>query len=187
MSDDEGKEVDDKEEGSASEEPTLDQLLAEMDLGQVKREDTKTDDGLKSEDIRALAEFARNQQAVEAERQQTEAIADAVKVAKGDADIPDVIVSGYLREMAVKDPRIEKAFQERGQNPSAWNNALKALGKELRNTLGDKPDQEMTEDAEAVAAAVRSASTKTRETTDDVPDDIGQYSDAQFEAWLSKQ
>lgn len=89
------------------------------------------------------------------------------------------MVEGWLNQQAVKDKRIATAWANRRNNPAAFNEVKKALGKEFQKRLDKLPDKNATEDREAVTAAVRGASTPTA-TTQEV--DWSQKSDAELEA-----
>lgn len=82
-----------------------------------------------------------------------------VKEVKGDSDFDDDIVEGWIDAQARRDPRLQRAWLEREANPKAFEQISKQLGKEFAKRTGKRPDPALTEDREAVAAAVRGAST----------------------------
>ena len=67
---------------------------------------------------------------------------------------PDVI-EGVLYKRAEDDPALKKAFLERGQNPTAWNDAQRTLAKEFAKRFEETPDEQIEEDRAAVAAAAK--------------------------------
>jgi hypothetical protein len=78
-------------------------------------------------------------------------------------DIPkevfdDFEVQGWLDAKARKDPRLQKAWDNRESNPAAWGKVEKALSAEFAKKFQKLPDPNVTEDVAAVTAAVRGAS-----------------------------
>lgn len=84
-------------------------------------------------------------------------------------DIPDVIsdddLVGIVDRRAAKDPALRRAWEESADDPRARNRLVQAIGKELgKKFSGLKAiDDKATADHEAVAGAVRGASTRAPE------------------------
>lgn len=96
----------------------------------------------------------------------------------GDDEILDL-----LDGRAKRDPRLQQAWLNRDKNPAAWSKIEQNLGRELSKKFSKLPDQGATDDREAVAAAVRGASTKAPEGK---PPDFSKMSDNQFQAEKEK-
>lgn len=91
-------------------------------------------------------------------------IGKAVESIRGDLD-PNVfdneLVESWLDAQARKDERLQKVWNQRHQNPRDWQRAQETLGKLFQTKIrGKLPDRNATEDRDAVAAAVRGASTQ---------------------------
>ncbi len=84
-----------------------------------------------------------------------------VKEVRGDnPDFDDTIVEAFIDAMARRDNRLQRAWLEREANPKAFEQIARQLGKEFAKRTARKTDPQLTEDREAVAAAVRGASTQ---------------------------
>lgn len=66
----------------------------------------------------------------------------------------------WIEEMARQDPKLGIAFFNRHRNPGVWKSVERALRKEAGNDFPTKEDSGAQADHDAVAAAVRGASTK---------------------------
>lgn len=101
-----------------------------------------------------------------------------------DLTIPKRAIRGILNDMAIEDPRLRKAYENRRSDPAGWNKVLKAAGKAIRNEFSGLPDKKLTDDREAVAATIRGAS-KTSSSEDDTPN-FSKMSDSEYEEWKRK-
>lgn len=79
---------------------------------------------------------------------------------KGDLDFDDDLVEAWIDTQARKDPRLQRAWLEREGNPKAFGQIAKELSKSFAKRTAKRPDPALTEDREAVVAAVRGASTQ---------------------------
>lgn len=151
---------------------SLESALSEFDEAtQPKKEATQ------SNDVQQLVEIMKNERQERIARETNEAIANAVVNVKGDLDIDNDIVEGFILKMSQRDPRIVKAFDSRNQSPDMWDRVQKQLSKDLQKRIGQRVDAQITTDREAVAAAVKGAS-KTKQSTEDY--DFKKMSDADF-------
>lgn len=66
----------------------------------------------------------------------------------------------WIEEMARENPKLGIAFFNRRKNPGEWKSIARALRKEAGNDFPAKEDSAAQADHDAVAAAVRGASTK---------------------------
>lgn len=82
-----------------------------------------------------------------------------VKEVRGDLDFDDDLVEAWIDTQARKDNRLQRAWLERESNPKAFGQIAKELSKSFAKRTAKRPDPALTEDREAVVAAVRGAST----------------------------
>ena len=92
-------------------------------------------------------------------RYEREDIGKLVNQVKGDLDTDDEMVEAWIDARARRDPRLATAWLEREANPQAFQKIASELGKEFAKRASKRPDPNLTEDREVVAAAVRGAST----------------------------
>ncbi len=174
------------------------------DNTQVDPQDTTDDTGAQTDDLDTLlneidSDFDKGTQvAPETDKdpelsakvdyllkqQENTAIAEAVSSVQGglkelEVSAPDEAIEGMLNQMAIKDPRFMKAFQERDQNPGQWNKVLGAATKSIGKKFGDMVDKSLTDDRDSVANAIRGSSTTSEE---DAPKNYNSMSDSDFEA-----
>ena len=167
---------------SAQQDP-LDELLASYD------EATKTDgvitppkpmgDGnSNSETDRRLNLMEQKLQRYE--QGETRQVVDKiVNDIKGEIVIDNDLVEGWLIKQANKDRRLDQAFNERDTNPQKWSAVETELKKKFHKVASQMIDKEATDDRNAVAAAVKGASTKVPA---DPPPDFSTMSAAEFQA-----
>lgn len=175
-------------ETTGAQEESLDDLLKEFESVEETTEQTETE----SEDRvakleRELAELRESQQ-----RQQVAGeIASIGAEIRGDlpAEVfDDETMQAWLDARAAKDPRIQKAFINRSNAPTAWKNVVGALARDFQKRAAALPDKQVTEDVDAVAAAVRSASTRTTEESSDISyNDIRNLSDDEAEKRIREE
>jgi hypothetical protein len=166
----------------------LDTLLKQFETPAEQKPKTETKPETKpepSEDMKDLANYVRAKRDEESREATRGDLAKAVTAVQTEIDdgglkLPDRLVRGALRDMAEEDPRFLRAWAERGANPKAWEQVLKAAAKEIRKELESSPDPQATEDKAAVRAAVRSASTRTPEPEKLDNAKINKMSDAEF-------
>ena len=164
--------------------PDLDALLAEFDKeakpvvspSPVAGADTQPD-------VKALAARLQSIEGAVQRVSQFEFRRDMdelVKSVRGDLD-PEVfdsdIVEAWIDGLARKDPRLQRAWLEREANPRQFNSIKESLGKSFRKKFDKLPDRNVTEDREAVTAAVRGASTRAPE---DKPTNYSGMSNAEY-------
>lgn len=148
-------------EGAADARDDLDKALDEFQVqGEEPTQAEQTDDVSKRVEALEAAHYRDNF---------NRDIGNVVNTLRGDLSaetFDDDLVVGYLDSRARNDPRIGAAWANRHQNPDAFKKALGALSKDFQKKFGSQIDQNATEDREAMAAAVRSASTATAEQPD---------------------
>lgn len=120
-----------------------------------------------------------------AQERETKDFAGAIKEVKGDLDVPDFAVRGWLSEIAEQNPKINEIWNNRQNDPKAAKKLLASLKNDFLKQ-GSKikgVDPQATADREAVAAAVRGTSTKAPEPA---APKYGDMSDAEFNALVQK-
>jgi hypothetical protein len=125
-----------------------------------------------------------------AKHQQIEAVTtkreveDLLKTVKGDLDVAQFAVRGWIDQKADEDPRIKRIFEQRHVNPAAFMQMADRMQKQFRKEAAafakSRVDEGATEDKAAVTAAVRGASTKA---PDDKPPNVSRMTDAEFAAY----
>jgi hypothetical protein len=107
-----------------------------------------------------------------------EDLAKLVNVVKGDLDYDEDIVEAWIDTQARKDPRLQRAWLEREGNPKAFEQIARELSKSFAKRTAKRPDPALTEDREAVVAAVRGAST--HRAPESQPPAFGSLSNGEF-------
>lgn len=125
--------------------------------------DNSGNGGNDADDIKDLANWARQQQKNEVTQKVQGDIAAAVKTVEGslgETKLPENLIRGALYDRVENDDNFKRAWINRDANPQAWDRVLKAIGGEIASGMKDeKADANVTDDVNAVAAAVRGAST----------------------------
>ena len=73
-------------------------------------------------------------------------------------DLPRDYALSWLKARSVDDVKAFKAFHNRRADPRGWAREQERLALELQKEVRERPDRELTEDRNAVIAAVRGAS-----------------------------
>jgi hypothetical protein len=147
-------------DSGAAQEDGLDELLKEFD---AKREATKEPERAaepKAPDVPievvAVLEKRLNDYEAKQSRKELETLFDRLTVGV-QADSLDA--EAFLNAKAIRDPRINREYMQRESNPKRWEKIEGELKKEFSKRFGQKVDKQATESRDAVASAVRSAST----------------------------
>lgn len=159
----------------------LDTLLKEYETEETVEKTTEKEDP----DRYSALEKRLNEMERDNIRKEThQALAEAVAKVKsfGELEMDDLLVEGVLHKLAADDPRLIQAFQNRGRDPQGFNQVLKKVAETIK-TKSVRPDPKLSEDSEAVRAAVRGQHANTQE--DDKPDaaKLRDMSDAEFAAY----
>lgn len=164
-------------ESGAAQEDGLDELLKEFDerretiaqrtqqeQTQAKTETTGTEP---PPDVAALAALERRVKDQEAREYQRELNVLYGRLSDG-AQADSVDVEIFLGKLARDNPLLNEVYNNRDRDPGRWNRTERALRQEVLKRFGKKVDRQVTDSKEAVASAVRSASTAAphRELTD---------------------
>lgn len=126
--------------------------------------------------------FIHELKAKQAQEDLNKGLGDAVQAIKtevGDAH-SDQVVEGLLHVFAKENPGVVKAFEERGKNPANWDRTVKALLPKVQEALGGRVDRNVSQDREAISAAVRGATTIAPETQAVTAEQIVNMDDKEF-------
>lgn len=163
----------------------LDSLLNEFEeeVQPKKSEQSK----VKAEDVNEAINYINQQRlndAKTAEKNDIKSAVDSIKSSmEGMDNIPsDRLIRGLLQDYAAENENVRKAFANRQQNPKAWQAAIKAASKEIKEEFS--VDTQTTSDREAITSAVRSASSKQPEPQEKV--DYSSMSDYEFQQFKMK-
>lgn len=171
--------VDDATQGAAKTsdaQEDLDTLLNEFDKG-TSQPAEKAEPGGQVDTV-SRDEFNELQKTI-VDQQYKVDIQGVVKQIKGEVDIPyvtDEFVETYLNTEANKNPKLAQAWGNRRSDPEAFKKVIESISKTFQS--GFNIDQKITSDMDSVTAAVRSASTKSPETAQEI--DWANLSDAEF-------
>lgn len=168
-----------------AQEDDLDSLLSQWDEDpEPKPEPDKT----AKDDLRESLEWIRQEKERSIQEQTSRDIDAAVQVIHKEMGetLSEKAVRRMLNGAAGEDARLRTAWMNRHQNRTGYEKVLKALAKDFSSELAAIPDKNITEDREAVSAAVRGASTKVSDEPD-IPANIASMSDQEFEQWVRKQ
>lgn len=137
-------------------------------------------------DMSEVMEYIKTQKAESEAAQSEKDIATAVDSLKQglNVKIPDRLLRGAIHEKAAGDQRFINAYQQRGSNPAGWNKVLKGLQQEILADFDNIPDQQATNDRNAVISAVQGSTNKTPEPTS--PPNYGKMSDADFDKAMNE-
>jgi hypothetical protein len=148
-------------ESGAAQKDGLDELLKEFDSRvDEPKEVVETKSGSKdaATELAALEALERrlNEQEAREQRRELEAVCSRLSEGtQGDA----LDAEAYLIAQAKRNPKLEQAYLKRATNPKAWDDVYGALQKDFAKRYGKKVDKQATDSKEAVASAIRSAST----------------------------
>lgn len=144
---------------------TIDDHLAELDFQERQHRA-----GMYYAEQRApyeLLEVSQAKAGLEKERAELQAIKDkadtesAIKEIRGSLDpafFDDKAVKGFLLAQADENPALHQAWNARHENPAVYKAAVRQLSKAFATWANSRPDPALTEDRDAVIAAVKGAS-----------------------------
>lgn len=164
---------------TGAQEPTLEQLLDEYDRSvQRPSQQPEPPPQYQPQDQQQAppidyAQLQRFQQ----KQFMDEVNSAADKIFSARKDVPQKAKIGWLDQMAREIPEAAASWMQRHNNPRQWAKWERYLSKAAESEFGPQVDQGATEDREAVAAAVRGASTKV---TAEPPPRFGAMSNSEF-------
>lgn len=165
-------------ETTNAQDESLEDLMKEFESVQEPPKEAKGEQV--SEDISEDVRWIRAMREQEEAKRTREAIEQTIGALKDGIDcpieIPNAWWEGRLDVAARQDPRLTQAWLARESKPEAWKKIQAHLKKQLESELSIRRD--LTDDRDAVTAAVRSASkAPARES---VAHDFDNMSDAEF-------
>jgi len=180
----------------ASDPFDLDSLLAEFDQATTQQQtqgdqvDQNVRDQAFAENLRAHTENLQLdskrqelEQAQESLRAQEDAYdeAEALRAIRGDLDVIDEDVQGFIAGRVLKDPAINQVWQNRREDRAAYNRMVARLHGDLQQHEEQRRQKilsrEATADAEAIAQAVRGQGGRVLA---EPPPNLGRMSNAEF-------
>lgn len=170
-------------DASNAQEPTLEQLLDEYDRS-VQRPQAQPEPVQQQPYIPDAPATLPPEIKYMQEKMFMDDVRKSLKAIAGDSKIPEDAALGWLDQKARKIPQIAMAFQNRHRDPRMVQKWEKYLQKEWASDFGPTIDPVATEDREAVAQAVRGASTKV---TADPPPKLGGMSNAEYRKYVREQ
>ena len=170
--------VADEKPSEASAQDDLNALLSEYDEAAEPEKPAETPDDPEAK-IKSAVQDALEER--ELKDQSTKDLASLVERIRGDIN-PEIadedLVMGWVERQAQKDARYTRAWANRRRDPETWKKIEDHLAGEFSKRFQNLPDTRATEDREAVAASVRSASRQP-----EAPPDFGKMSDREFQQW----
>ena len=166
-------------EAGGAPEPSVDELLQEFDAKTTPEPKPETTPE-KDDRLDKVFDYVERKATEEVAERTNKDISDAVKTTVGDSDLDPEYVEGKLHFKANTDPAFRNAWMSRHKKPEQFQQVLRAYGKELAGKVNSNIDTSVSNDRAAVAAAVRSQSTKPAEAAPSNKD-IRKMSDAEFE------
>lgn len=120
-----------------------------------------------------------------AEKKNSEDLTNAIKEVRGNLDVQDWMVEGWISHQARTNPKINDVWNNRENDPTAARRLLSSLKTKFAGEQAKSPDRNATEDREAVAAAVRTASST--KAPEEKPPDYAVQNDGEFRQSVKKQ
>lgn len=141
---------------------------------------------IKPEDVSEIASYVKQQRVAEEQKELDTAIGAAVNTIKeglGDLKLSDKMIKRYMNGMASEADQkdLVDAFATRAENPKGWAAAQTKVLNEIKEEFA--VDQDVTDDREALVAAVRGTSQS--KPKDETPD-FASMSDAEFNTYKMK-
>lgn len=142
----------------------IDFLIKEYDSGtkDVTTETKHTTE--KSGEMNEVLSYIRQSQ----QRETEAAINNTVKAVKGELNIGDDVVRGFIEVQAAKDKSLQKAFAERISDPQGWEKYQKRLGDDFMKQF-PAVDSKATNDTNELLSAVQSSKQSDNVGSDETP------------------
>jgi len=114
----------------------------------------------------------------------------AVAMAKkndGLKHLPDEMVREMLEGSAASDKRLRSAWLQRHDKPETWNKVVEGWATRKADAFKSLPDPKLSQDREALAAAVRGQGATQLQKQAKTPQEVHAMSDHDFRAWKDQQ
>lgn len=141
--------------------------------------------------LRESVEYLQSREITREKEEQTRRFNDdmgvVLKKVRGEMNsdfFDDDFVHAWIDSQATKNPNLAQAWVNRGRDPKGFQRVVDSLQGAFQKKYGKLPDPNLTEDRDAVTAAVRGASTKTPEAKEPA---IGSMTDNEYRAYVQKK
>ena len=172
------------EQASDAQGDDLDTLLSQYEEETQDKTAPKEPSGKLDEVVRFIEQQREREARQESEKALNDAVASAAEIAGFEkvSDAQRKIILGLLHYRASEDPRVRQAFVTRDEKPAAWRAVIREVAKEAQQSFSPADDHD------AVASAVRGASTARAEPEKEFPSDaeFSRMSDADFNKFTSQ-
>lgn len=135
--------------------------------------------------VRSLQDTVDAIRRSDADRRNTEDLARAINDIKGNSDVKDYVVEGWINAEARTNPRINDIWSNRDSDPQAARKLISSLKSKFAKEQTQKSDPNATEDRAVVAAAVRNASSN--RAPEEKPPDFAGLTDGEFRQQVKKE
>lgn len=105
----------------------------------------------------------------------------AVGIVNEGLNLNPKLVRVHLELAAQEKPAFKKVWENRHNDPTTYNRALKAIQKEISNTYAVRQDPELTETQQAIQQSQKSMASQSRQPTNSLEDNLKAASDAEFQ------
>ena len=176
-------------EGGGAQDDDLETLLnqweaqaGDSDESQQSSESSSDQSQDEIAELRKRVERQERERAQQQTQQDVQEAASKMRQAVSDEiDISEDIWEDILHGRASRDPRVVNAWNARREKPEEWEKLTKAIAKDYVKRLRSNVDKSATEDRDAVASAVRSASkAPAQDSGAPSESDLNNMSDAEF-------
>ena len=160
----------------------LDSLLSEFDAQTTETEATETPK-VDPDRLAALEKKEEERERLDIQRSVRDGLNAAVTQIKdlGELEMSDMQVEGYLHVMAAQDPRLYTAFNNRLVDPAGFKKVLSSVAAKIKADA-KQPDKKLTEDADAVRAAVQGqGETIQQDAKKKTPQELGKMGKREFD------
>ncbi len=101
--------------------------------------------------------------------------------------LPDEMVREMLEGSAASDQRLRSAWLQRHDKPEAWTRLVEGWAAKKADAFKSLPDPSLSQDREALAAAVRGQGATQLQPQAKTPQEVHAMSDQEFRAWKDRQ
>lgn len=163
-----------QESAGSQESESLNSLLSEWetDSGSQSAAQPRDDFAKTVRGLKPVVDFARSEmdrKASETAQQEVGEALSFVKEAEELKEVGDPVVRGLMEAFALEDKAFAKAFQNRGDNPEAWKQALGRSRDWAVDQIKGLPGMKDRSDIEAAEAAVAGTGNGNAPSEDDLP------------------
>lgn len=125
--------------------------------------------------------------AAQSVRADIDAAVATAKRNEGLRHLPDEMVREMLEGSAASDKRLRSAWLMRHDRPEAWTRLVEGWAAKKADAFKSLPDPGLSQDREALAAAVRGQGATQLQPQAKTPQEVHAMSDQEFRAWKDRQ